>query len=174
MSLEVESQASRADRSYGPDAPRVGLPTPPSAGAGTAILIMDQVYYYLGKALDLGFLVCFFMLMWQFLMHNQWKMVVLCLICAIGCGGILLGSDGRGPLSVGPGYLIAMIIGWQEAGNWKMKKLMRWYTGLFVVCFFLFTHTLYKTFTTAPPPPDAKTQARERARRLQERAKEGK
>jgi hypothetical protein len=135
--------------------------------------MMDQVYYYLGKALDVGFFVCFLMLMWQLLMHKQWKMVLLCLVCAVGCGGILLGSDARGTLSVGPGYLIAMVIGWQEAENWKMKKLMRWYTGLFVVCFILFVNNLYSTFTTAPPPPDAKTLAKERARRLQERAKEG-
>src|SRR4051812_49609815 len=107
---------------------------------------MNQAYPYLALALNVSFLVCFLLLMWQLLIHKQWKMVLLSLFFAVVCGGTL---GGGGLLSVGPGDLIAMVIGWQEAENWKIKKLMRIYSALFVVCSMIFVNTMYKSLTTA-------------------------
>jgi len=120
---------------------------------------MDQIPHYLAIALNVAFLVCFLMLMWQLLIHKQWTMVLLSLFFAIVCGGAVAGAD---VLSIGPGYLIAMVIGWQEAKNWKIQKLMRIYSALFVVCFILFANTMFHSLTTPAPTVDprvAKQQA---------------
>jgi hypothetical protein len=121
---------------------------------------MDQAFGYLAIALNVAFLVCFLMLMWQLLLHKKWSMVLLCIFFAVVCGGSLSGGS---MLSVGPGYLIALVIGWQEAANWKIQKLMRCYTALFVVGLILFVHSFYTTLSTPPPPEDPKVQAKKRA-----------
>ncbi len=97
----------------------------------------------------LAFLGCFVVLMGHFLFHKQWAMVGLSLFFAAGC--------------LGSGFLIALVVGWQEAANWKIQKLMRWYTGLLVVSFMLAAHTAYLTMTAPPPAVDPQEQARQRA-----------
>jgi hypothetical protein len=129
---------------------------------------MDQALDYLVIALDVAFLVCFAMLLWQFLLHKQWMIVLLSLFFAVVCGGSLLNG---GVLNVGPGYLIAMVVGWQEAKNWKIQKLMRWYTGLFVLGFVIFAHSFVQTLTTASPPVDPKVLAKQKAAARQKAAR---
>jgi uncharacterized membrane protein len=128
---------------------------------------MDQISYYLAIALNVAFLVCFLMLMWQLLIHKQWLMVLLSLFFAVVCGGAMAGA---GALSIGPGYLIAMVIGWQEAKNWKIQKLMRIYSALFVVCFILFANTVIESFTNPPPKVDPRVAKQQAAREAAQKA----
>jgi hypothetical protein len=109
---------------------------------------MDQVRNYLTFALDAAFLVCFALLLWQLLIHRQWRMALLSIGFAFACGG---------------GFLFALIVGWQEAANWKIKKLMRWYSVLLVLWFVVSANNLFRSFMAPSPPADLKAKARQKA-----------
>jgi hypothetical protein len=109
---------------------------------------MDQARNYLSLALYSALLVCFAMLLWQLLIHRQWQTVLLSIFFAIACGG---------------GFLFALVFGWQEAANWKIEKLMRWYTVLLVLCFAVFTNDLFHSFLGPSSPADLKAQAKQKA-----------
>jgi hypothetical protein len=96
---------------------------------------------YLVYAMYTAFLVCFVILMWQFLWHKQWKMALLSLFFTWACGG---------------GFLIALIIGWQEAANWKIKRLMIIYSILLPPCFIVFMNDQIKQAMEPPPVQKAK------------------
>jgi uncharacterized membrane protein len=120
---------------------------------------VDQVLGYLGLALYYGllaaFLVCFVMLLGYLLLHKQWLFAFLSIFFAVL-------FKPAGPLIL-LGPLIALAVGWQEAGNWKIKKLMRIYSALYVVCFILLTRTAYVDYTTPAPKLDPKSQAKQKA-----------
>jgi hypothetical protein len=107
---------------------------------------MDQTHGYIGIALNVAFVAAYLWLLGLFLWNHQWKMVLLSLLFSF-CGG---------------GFLIALVVGWQEAANWKIQRFMKLYSALLVVCFLMFAHTLFISLTTPSPPPvmDPKTKAR--------------
>jgi hypothetical protein len=112
---------------------------------------MDLVYSYLWLALYYGFyygfLISFVILMGYFLWHKQWLFTLLSIGFSFMYGG----------------FLLALVIGWQEANNWKIKNFMRVYTILLVVFFIMGAKTLFTTLTTASPPVDPKVQAKQKA-----------
>ena len=85
---------------------------------------MHEVLQYLTfkNFLYVAFLASYMALMWQFLYHGQWKMALLSIVFLFACGG---------------GFIIALIIGWQEAARWQMKRLMIVYSLLLVPCVFV-------------------------------------
>jgi hypothetical protein len=102
---------------------------------------MDQVRHYLKLAMYAGAIICYVMVLWQFLMHKQWKLVLLSLLCNI----VLLG-----------GFLVALIIGWQEAANWKMKRLMIIFSVLLPLCMISLMRDEWRRMTEPPPVVKAK------------------
>jgi hypothetical protein len=96
---------------------------------------------YLTYALYTAFIVCFVLILWQFFWHKQWKMALLSLFFTWACGG---------------GFLIALIIGWQEAAAWKIKKLMIVYSILLPLSFAVFMNDRFKEAMEPPPVQKAK------------------
>ena len=92
---------------------------------------MDTVYFYLGLALYYGFLAAFWvmyvMLLGYFLWHKQWLFVFLSIVFTVGFYNI-------GPFIV-LGPMIVLIVGWQEAEKWNIKKLVRIFTAVLVCTF---------------------------------------
>jgi hypothetical protein len=117
-----------------PDSTRSGLEAFPA---------MDQVWTYLGYALYAAIFVCFAILMFHFLWHKQWLYTLLSIGFLFACYS---------------GFLFALVIGWQEAANWNIKKLMRIYTGLLIIFFVMFTRAQYKEFTTPKAPTDPRAE----------------
>ena len=72
------------------------------------------------------------------------------------------------------GPLIALVIGWQEAGKWKIKNLVRINSALLVVCFLLLTRTAYVDFMKPKPKVDPKIVAKQRAAAAAAAAAKGK
>ena len=100
---------------------------------------MDQVYFYVGQALYYGILAAFWvsyvMMLGYFLWHKQWLFVFLSLVFTAGFYAV-------GPfILLGP--LIVLIVGWQEAAKWNIKKLVRISSALLVISFLLMTRTWY-------------------------------
>src|SRR4051812_48555970 len=87
--------------------------------------------------------ICYAMIVWQMLYHKQWANTALSLVFLVVCFS---------------GTLIALVIGWQEAGNWKIKKLMRIYSVLVVLCFFVAARDVFHTMTTAETSVPTKKQ----------------
>ena len=85
---------------------------------------MHEILQYLTfkNCLFAAFLASYVALLWQFLYHGQWKMALLSFAFLFACGG---------------GFIIALIIGWQEAAKWQMKRLMIVYSLLLVPCVFV-------------------------------------
>lgn len=110
---------------------------------------MDQAkYYFTYWVLFPGLIVCFAIVIWKMLTNRQWKTALLSIAFIPACGG---------------GFFIPLIIGWQEAEKWKIKKLMMLYSGLIVVCGSIFVYTtIYKAFNPEVVL-DAKTKARMKA-----------
>jgi hypothetical protein len=86
------------------------------------------------------------MILWQMLMHKQWKLALLSIVCT--------------PVWLAPifwgGYLVALIIGWQENSKWKINKIMIAYSLLVPVCFILALQNVIKEATAPPPVVQAK------------------
>jgi hypothetical protein len=98
-------------------------------------------------AIFTGAIVCYAMIMWQFLAHRKWKLALLSLVFV--------------PLPfcwAWPGFLIALILGWQEAGNWNMKKLMRIYSIFFVLITFPYVSNRFEVMMKGRPEPPRKGQ----------------
>ena len=91
---------------------------------------------------------CFLAILGHCLYHKSWKNFFICLVFALMCS--LLGGTG--------GMLIALVIGWQEAGKWKIKNLMRAYTVL--IFFYIPVYAMDKYHEEANRPvevPKGKT-----------------
>ena len=112
---------------------------------------MFVTHSYLGLAFEVLYYACYIWLLGYFLWHRQWGLTLVSLLFAF-CGG---------------GFLIALVIGWQEEKNWKIRRLMVAYTALTVVWFSMLAHSLFENFTTQKPPEvtDAKSKARMKAGR---------
>ena len=113
---------------------------------------MDQVLGYVKPALYYGLnaalVVCFLILLGHLIWNRQWLFALLSLAFTPMCGG---------------GFLFALVIGWQEATAWKIRKLMYVYTALIVVCGIMMAQTAFVTMTTPSPPVDPKAQAKQKA-----------
>ena len=122
---------------------------------------MDQVYYYLGQALYYGLFVAFWIssviLLGHLLWNKQWLLSLLTIF-------FTWGFYYAGPFVV-LGPLIALIIGWQEADKWQIKKLVRILSALMVVCFILLTRDAYVNFMKPKPKVDPAILARQRAQK---------
>jgi len=92
---------------------------------------VDQVYFYLGWGLYYGFLAAFWvmyaMLLGYFLWHKQWLYVFLSIVFTVGFYNI--GAF----IVLGP--MILLIVAWQEAEKWNIKKLVRIFTAVLVCTF---------------------------------------
>jgi hypothetical protein len=107
---------------------------------------MDQVLGYVGMGLNYGilaaFVVCYVILLGHFLWNKQWLFVFLSLFFTVVFYPV-------GPfVTLGP--LILLVIGWQEANKWGIKKLIRIFTVLFVLSFLLLTRMSYVNYVNAP------------------------
>ena len=122
---------------------------------------MDQVLQYIRLALYYacfaGFVITYIMILGHFLWHKQWLFVFLSLVFT----AIFYPA---GPMIV-LGPLIALVIGWQEAGKWNIKNLVRIFSALLVIVFFLMTRDAYYNFTKPKPKVDPVIAARERAQK---------
>jgi hypothetical protein len=102
---------------------------------------MDQVYEYLGYAFYYGtiagLVICFVILLGYMLWYKQWLNFFLSLFFLLACGS---------------GFLIPLVIGWQEAKNWKIPKLIRLYSVLVLFGFFILSNHLYVDLTTQKEP----------------------
>lgn len=131
---------------------------------------MDQVAEYLRLGLYyglfVGFWISYVMLLGYFLWNKQWLFVILSLFFT----GVFYPA---GPM-IFLGPLIAVVIGWQEAGKWKIKNLVRINSALLVVCFLLLTRTAYVDFMKPKPKVDPKIVAKQRAAAAAAAAAKGK
>jgi hypothetical protein len=101
---------------------------------------VDTVYFYLGWALYYGFLAAFWvmyaMLLGYFLWHKQWLFVFLSIVFTVGFYQI-------GPFIV-LGPMIVLIVAWQEAEKWNIKKFVRIYSAVLVCTFIAMSVEWYK------------------------------
>jgi hypothetical protein len=122
---------------------------------------VDQVYFYLGQALYWGIIAGFWVssliLLGHLLWNKQWLFAFLTIFFTAAFYVM-------GPLIV-LGPLIALVIGWQEGGKWKIKNLLRVNSALLLLTFFLLTRDAYKDFMKPKPKVDPKVEARLRAQR---------
>jgi hypothetical protein len=95
------------------------------------------------------------MILGHFLWNKQWLFVFLSLVFT----AIFYPA---GPLIL-LGPLIALVIGWQEADKFQIKNLVRVFSALLVICFFLMTRDAYIDFMKPKPKADPAVLARERA-----------
>jgi hypothetical protein len=120
---------------------------------------VDQVYYYLGQALYWGIIAAFWIssviLLGYLLWNKQWLFAFLTIAFTVAFWV-------TPPLRV-LGPLIALVIGWQEAGKWKIKNLLRVNSVLLALCFFLYSRDSWIEFTKPKPKVDPAKAARERA-----------
>jgi hypothetical protein len=84
------------------------------------------VHYGLYYGIFAGLFLCYAIILYRLLEIRQWKLVILCLAFTFI------------PLIRG-GFLIALIIGWQEAKRAQIKNVMRIYSVLLVPCFFVWS-----------------------------------
>jgi hypothetical protein len=107
---------------------------------------MDTVYEYLGLAAYYGILaglaICYVWLLGYMLWYKQWLNFFLSIFFAF---------------CLGAGALIPLVIGWQEAKNWKIPKLIRIYSVLVVFGFFIVSHRIWVDLTTHKEPVDSKS-----------------
>src|SRR5262245_57935433 len=104
-------------------------------------MAMATIKFYLWYAAFGALVVAFAWLIFEFLMHGQWKFALLFIVCAPWClSGVLMG----------------LIVGWQEAEKWKTKTLMTVYSAFFVVCSILYVDYSYKYVTRPPEEPPKK------------------
>jgi hypothetical protein len=127
---------------------------------------VDQIVGYLGLGLYYGlflaFIVCYIVLLGHLLWNKQWLIVLLSVFFAVIFAP-------AGPfIALGPA--IALVIGWQEAGKWKITNLMRLFSALWVVCFLLLTRDAYINFMNPPPKVDPKVEARLKAQQAAQKA----
>jgi hypothetical protein len=120
---------------------------------------MDQFYFYLQYALYGACILCFVVLLGYMLWYKQWLNAILSVFFTFFC--------------LGGGFLIPLVIGWQEAANWKIKNLMRAYSVLVVICFIMLAKSSYVYMTTPKPTVDPKVQARQRAQAAAKNAQKG-
>ncbi len=122
---------------------------------------MDQVYFYVGQALYYGIIAAFWvsyvMMLGYFLWHKQWLFVFLSLVFTAG-----FHATGPGIL-LGP--VILLIVAWQEAEKWNIKKLVRISSALLVISFLLMTRAWYLRPKETEKQLDKVAEGRERARR---------
>ncbi|MHC5538380.1 hypothetical protein ACYOEI_09140 [Singulisphaera rosea] len=110
---------------------------------------MDQAKYYLVYwVMFPGLFVCFAIVTWKMLTNRHWKSALLGIAFLWACGG---------------GLFIPLIVGWQEADKWKIKKVMMLYSGLIVVCGAIFVYTTFDRMINPEVVLDAKTKARMKA-----------
>jgi len=107
---------------------------------------VDQVYVYLRLALYWGLLascaVCYLILLGHLLWNKQWLIVFISIFFTVVFWPV------KALIVLGP--LIALVIGWQEADKWKIKKLMRIFSALLVVCFIMLVPGTIDTFMHPP------------------------
>jgi hypothetical protein len=122
---------------------------------------VDQVSEYLRLGLYYGLFVGFWasyvVLLGYFLWNKQWLFVFLSLFFT----GVFYPA---GPM-IFLGPLVAVVIGWQEAGKWNIKNLVRINSALLVICFLLLTRTAYVDFMKPKPKVDPAVAAKERMKR---------
>jgi hypothetical protein len=122
---------------------------------------VDTVYFYLGWALYYGFLAAFWvmyvMLLGYFLWHKQWLYVFLSIVFTVGFYNI-------GAFIVfGP--MIILIVAWQEAEKWNIKKLVRIFTAVLVCTFIAMSVEWYKRPKKAEEQVSAVEAGRQRAQK---------
>ncbi len=107
---------------------------------------MDLVYQYLGLAAWWGIVgglaLCFLILLGYMLWNKQWLYFLISILFLPACFS---------------GTLIPLVIGWQEEKNWKIPKLIRIYSVLVVLGFFILSHQVWVGLTTREEPVDEKT-----------------
>src|SRR5262249_19829503 len=104
-------------------------------------MAMATIKFYLWYAMFGALIIAFLWLMFEFFMNGQWKFAVLFMVCAPWCMS---------------GFLMALIVGWQEAAKWRVKKLMITYSVIFVICSILYVDHTWKDFTKEREDPAAK------------------
>jgi hypothetical protein len=98
---------------------------------------MDQALEYLKLGAYYGciasMVICFLILLGYMLWYKQWLYFFVSLFFVV---------------CLGAGFLIPLVIGWQEEKKWKIPKLIRIYSALVVVCSFFMMSFMWKELTT--------------------------
>jgi hypothetical protein len=121
----------------------------------TIKLVLSYALYY---SLYTGMAVCYVMLLYHFFARKQWMLALVSLFFIIPWCGETLTCYG--------GLLIALIIGWQEAGKWHIKKLMQIYTVLFLLTLPLAVGDLRRSFAEQRARSEAEAAAKAKKERI--------